>query len=62
MGVQGIEETLIPVPSRRLQNRLCAEITRRQTQVNYCHTETKNIVAEAKTQLERMILGEMDQG
>lgn len=53
-----IQETLIPVPDKEVQNEIATEVTQRCNKAKSLHTQAENLVTEAKARVERMILGE----
>lgn len=53
-----LEDVFIPVPSLDQQQKIAAEIQRRRERAQALREEAERILAEAKAEVERMILGE----
>ena len=53
-----LEDILIPVPSLEQQQKIAAEVQTRREQARTLREEAKRVVAEAKAEVERIILGE----
>jgi len=53
-----VKETLIPVPSKDIQNKISTEVIRRRGEAQRLRNEAEAVVAAAKVRVERMILGE----
>jgi len=53
-----LEDVLIPVPSLDQQHKIAGEVQRRRQQAVALWEEAERVVAEAKAEVERMILGE----
>ncbi|NJO76394.1 MAG: hypothetical protein HC833_23190 [Leptolyngbyaceae cyanobacterium RM1_406_9] len=57
-----MKETLIPVPSKDIQNKISTEVIRRRGEAQRLRNEVEAVVTAAKARVERMILGEEEIG
>jgi Type I restriction modification DNA specificity domain len=55
-----VKETLIPVPSKEIQDKISTEVIRRRREAKRLRIEAEAVVAAAKVRIERMILSEVD--
>jgi len=53
-----VKETLIPVPSKDIQDKISTEVIRRRSKAKRLRNEAEAVVTAAKARVERMILGE----
>jgi type I restriction enzyme S subunit len=53
-----VKATLIPVPSKKIQHEISAEVVRRRSEAKRLRSQAEAIVVVAKARVERMILGE----
>lgn len=53
-----VMETLIPLPKREIQERIATEAARRRAKAKRLRADAETVVSEAKTRVERMVLGQ----
>jgi type I restriction enzyme, S subunit len=53
-----VKETLIPIPSKEIQNKISIEVIRRRREAKQLRSQADAVVTAAKARVERMILGE----
>lgn len=59
LGASGAKKLLIPLPPIEKQNEIAAHISQIRAQAKQLQAEAANLLASAKTDIERMILGEV---